>query len=82
MLVIWIDIWGSQRGSKGKTLINHSFNFGRHTTTVQETVMYSGIIQYHNCWHWEYPTHACHTQDTKYQKYGSLHRVENYKFLA
>jgi len=28
MSVIWIDIWNSQKGSKGKTLINHSFNFG------------------------------------------------------
>jgi len=34
MSVIWIDIWDSQKGSKGKTLINRSFNFGRHTATV------------------------------------------------
>ena len=34
MSVIWIDIWDSQKGSKGKTLINHSFNFGHHTATV------------------------------------------------
>jgi len=44
--------------------------------------MYSGIIQYHNCWHLEHPTHGCYTQGTKYQKYCGLHRVENYKFLA
>ena len=29
--VIWIDIWNSQKRSKGKTLINRSFNFGHHT---------------------------------------------------
>ena len=28
MSVIWIDIWDSQKGTKGKTLINRSFNFG------------------------------------------------------
>ena len=44
--------------------------------------MYSRIIQYHNCWHWEHPTHACHTQGTKYQKYSGLYKVKNYKFLA
>jgi len=32
--VIWIDIWDSQKGSKSKTLINHSFNFEHHTATV------------------------------------------------
>jgi len=34
MSVIWIDIWDSQKGTKGKTLINCSFNFGCYTTTV------------------------------------------------
>jgi len=34
MSVIWIDIWDSQKRSKGKTLINCSFNFERHTATV------------------------------------------------
>ena len=43
MSVIWIDIWDSQKGSKGKTLINHSFNFGRHTATVRGTAMYPGV---------------------------------------
>ena len=27
MLVIWIDIWDFQRGSKDRTLIDHLFNF-------------------------------------------------------
>ena len=40
MSVIWIDIWDSQKGSKGKTLINCSFNFGHHTTTVQGTTIH------------------------------------------
>ena len=43
MLVIWIDIWDSQMGSKGKTLINRSFNFRRHTATVRETAMHPGV---------------------------------------
>ena len=43
MSVIWIDIWDFQKGSKGKMLINHSFNFGRHTATVRGTSMHSGV---------------------------------------
>ena len=61
MSVIWIDIWDSQKGSKGKTLINRSFNFGHLTATVQGTAMHPGVAQCHNCWYWRYPTHACHT---------------------
>ena len=34
MSVIWFDIWDSQKDTKGKTLINRSFNFGRYTATI------------------------------------------------
>ena len=51
MSVIWINIWNSQKGSKGKTLINCSFNFGCHTVTVRGTAMHPGVAQCHNCWH-------------------------------
>ena len=70
MSVIWIDIWNSQKGSKDKTLINHSFNFGHHTATVRGTAMHPGVTQCRNCWHWEHPTHACHAQGAKCQKCG------------
>jgi len=63
--VIWIDIWNSQKDSKGKTLINCLFDFGYHTATVRETAIYSEVTQYHNCWHWGHFTHACHTKDAK-----------------
>jgi len=43
MSVIWIDIWDSQKSSKDKTLINHSFNFECHTVMVKGTAMYSGV---------------------------------------
>jgi len=43
MSVIWIDIWDSQKGSKGKILINHSFNFGYHTATVRRTAIHPGV---------------------------------------
>jgi len=66
MSVIWIDIWDSQKGSKGKTLINRSFNFGRHTATVRETAMHSGVAQCRNCWRWRHPIHVCHAQGAKY----------------
>jgi len=80
--VIWIDIWDSQKGSKGKTLINCSFNFGRHTATVRGTAMHPRVAQYRNCWCWEHPTHACRAQGAKCQKYGGPHRVENHRSMA
>ena len=49
MAVIWINIWDSQNGTKAKTLINRSFNFGRHITTVRGTSMNPGIPQCRNC---------------------------------
>jgi len=82
MFVIWIDIWDSQKGSKGKTLINCSFNCGHHTATVQGTAMHPGVAQCHNCWHWGHPTYACHAQGAKYQKCDGPHRVENHRSIA
>ena len=82
MSVIWIDIWDSQKGSKGKILINRSFNFRRHTATVRGTAIHPGVAQCHNYWCWEHPTHACHTQGAKCQKCGGPHRVENHRLLA
>ena len=52
MSVIWTDIWDSQKGSKGKTLINRSFNFGHHTATVRRTAMHPEVTQCCNCWRW------------------------------
>ena len=82
MSVIWIDIWDSQKGSKGKTLINRSFNFERHTATVRGTAMHPGVAQCRNCWRWGHPTHACRAQGAKCQKCGGPHRVENHRLLA
>ena len=44
--------------------------------------MYPGTVQCYNCWCWKHPTHAYHTQDAKYWKGSSLHRVENHRLLA
>jgi len=82
MSVIWIDIWDSQKGSKGKTLINRSFNFGRHTATVRGTAMHPGVAQCCNYWRWGHPTHACRAQGAKCQKCGGPHRVENHRSMA
>ena len=51
MSVIWIDIWDSQKDSKDKTLINHSFNFEYHTATVRGTAIHHEVAQCHNYWH-------------------------------
>jgi len=82
MFVIWIDIWDSQKRSKGKTFINRSCNFGHHTATVQETAMHPGVAQCRNCWHWEHPTHACCAPGAKCQKYDGPYRVENHRSMA
>ena len=82
IFVIWIDIWDFQKGSKGKILINRSFNFRHHTATVRGTAIHHEVAQCHNCWHWGHSTHACHAQGTKCQKCGGPHRVENYRLLA
>ena len=50
MAIIWFDIWDTQNGSKAKLLINHSFNLGRHITTVRATNMNPRVPQCHNCW--------------------------------
>jgi len=44
--------------------------------------MHPGVAQCYSCWHWDYPTHACHAQGAKYQKCGGPHRVENHRLLA
>ena len=44
--------------------------------------MHPGVAQCHNCWCWGHPTHVCRAQGAKCQKYGGLHRVENYRLLA
>ena len=34
MLIIWIDIWDVQSGSKAKSIINRCFNVGRLIVTI------------------------------------------------
>ena len=63
-------------------LINHSFNFGHHTTTVRETAIYPGVTQCRNCWYWGQSTYICCAQGAKCQKCGRPHKVENHRLLA
>ena len=39
MLIIWIDIWNVQSGSKAKSLINRCFNVGKYIATIQRANM-------------------------------------------
>jgi len=50
MLIIWIDIWDIQSGSKAKSLINRCFNVERFITTIQGANINPGIPQCKNCW--------------------------------
>jgi len=68
MAIIWVDIWDSQNGSKAKTLINHSFNFGRYIATFRGTSMNLGVLQCHNCWKWGHTTFSCKAHGSKCQK--------------
>jgi len=50
MLIIWIDIWDVQSGSKAKSLINRYFNVERFITTIRGANINPGIPQCKNCW--------------------------------
>ena len=82
MAIIWFGIWDSQNGSKAKLLINHSFNFGRHITTIRATNMNPGVPQCHNCWKWGHSTFSCRIHGSRCQKYHSLHKLEHHRDLA
>jgi len=82
MVVIWVDIWDSQNGIKAKTILNRSFNFGRHIATIRGTSMNPGVPQYHNCWKWGHTTFACRAHGSKCQKCGSPHKLEHHRDLA
>ena len=79
MLIIWIDIWDIQSSSKAKCFINRCFNIGRYITTICGANMNLDIPQYKNCWQWGYATMSCHSQGSKYVKYNSSHKSENYR---
>jgi len=43
MVIIWLDIWDVQSGSKAKGLINRSFNVENYIITIQEANMNPGL---------------------------------------
>ena len=49
MLIIWINIWNIQSGSRAKGLINYCFNVGRYIVTIRGANMNPGVLQYKNC---------------------------------
>ena len=48
--VVWVDIWDSQSDSSAKNIINCHFNIGCFITTIKDTNINLGILQYKNCW--------------------------------
>ncbi|KAF5347025.1 hypothetical protein D9756_011012 [Leucocoprinus leucothites] len=80
--VVWFDIWDSQNGTKAKTLVNRTINFGRHIGTIRATSMHPGVAQCRNCWRWGHPTHACRALGARCQICGGPHRVENHRSMA
>jgi len=82
MAIIWFDIWDTQNGSKAKSLINHSFNLGRHIATVRATNMNPGVPQCHNCWKWGHSTFSCRAHSSRCQKCSGPHKLEHHRELA
>jgi len=44
MLIIWINIWDVQSGSRAKELINQCFNIERYIVTIRGANMNSGVL--------------------------------------
>ena len=82
MAIIWIDIWDSQSGFKVKTLINHSFNFGRYIATFRGTSMNPRVPQCHNCWKWGHTTFLYKAHCSKCQKCRGPYKIENHRDFA
>jgi len=59
MLIIWINIWNTQSGSKAKCLINRRFNVGSFIATIQSANMNPDIPQCKNCWKWGHSVSIC-----------------------
>jgi len=76
MAIIWVDIWDLQNETKTKSIINRSFNLGRHIATVRGTNINPGVLQYRNCWKWGYITFAYRAHGTKCQKYNGPHKLD------
>ena len=49
IVVIWMDIWNTQSGTKAKGLINKCFNISNYITIIYRTNMNLRVPQYKNC---------------------------------
>lgn len=49
MVIIWINIWDAQSGTKAKYLINKCFNISSYITTIQGVNINPSIPQCKNC---------------------------------
>jgi len=78
MAVVWIDIWDSQSGTKAKTLVNRSFNFGRHIAIFRGTNMNPGVPQCKNCWKWGHTTYTCRAHGARCQQCSGPHKLEHH----
>ena len=78
MVIIWINIWDIQSGSKAKTLINQCFNVGKFIMTVRGANINPRVPQCKDCWKWGHFTFSCRIQEAKYVKCNRLHKSENH----
>lgn len=76
--VVQINVQDVQSGANAKTLINKSFNVGKHITIIQGININSNILQCKNYWRWGYTTFACHAHRAKCPKYNGLYKLKYY----
>ena len=82
MVIVWLDIWDSQNGSKAKLLINHFFNYGCNIATIRGTNMNPSVLQCCNCWKWGHSTFSCWAYGSKCQKCSGSHKIEHHRKIA
>ena len=80
--VIQVKIWDSQNSMKAKLLIKRYFNIEHSITTIRGTNMNPSILQYKDCWKWDYTMYMCCLYRSKCKKCNSLHKLELYREIV
>ena len=76
MVIVWVDIWNVQSGSKTKSLINRCFNIRNNIATIRGANMNLGMPQCKNHWRWGHTIFSCRIQGAKYIKCNRPHKLE------
>ena len=78
MVIVWIDIWNTQRGSNARKIINRRFNIGNIIVMVKGANMNPDVSQCKNCWKWSHTAGVCCIQGSKCAKCNGPHLTEHH----